>query len=125
MSRDGRQEGSNNLKQILATARQEAKKIDLKSVSTDELWALHEEITTILSANIRAKKAKLEKLLDKLDGRALNRSRPYRPYRVVHPKFRNVEPPHQTWSGRGRQPHWMRELLAQGKSIEDVRIPSA
>jgi DNA-binding protein H-NS len=124
MSRDGRQEDSNDLKQILATARQETKKIDLKSISTDELWTLHEEIASILSANMRAKKAKLEKLLDKLDGKALNRSRQYRRYRIVRPKFRNAEPPHQTWSGRGRQPHWMRELLARGQSIEDVRIPS-
>lgn len=124
MSRDGRQEDSNNLKQILATARQETKKIDLKSISTDELWALHEEIASILSTNMRAKKARLEKLLDKLEGKTLNRSRPYRRYPIIHPKFRNAEPPHQTWSGRGRQPHWMRELLARGKSIEDVRIAS-
>jgi DNA-binding protein H-NS len=125
MNRDGLQEDLSNLKQISATARQETKKIDLKSISTDELWALHEEITSILSANMRAKKAKLEKLLDKLEGKALNGSRPYRRYRVVRPKFRNVEAPHQTWSGRGRQPHWMRDLLARGKSIEDVRIPTA
>jgi DNA-binding protein H-NS len=126
MSRDARQEDSNDLKHMLASARQDTKKIDLKSISTDELWVLHEEIASILSANMRAKKARLERLLDKLDGKASNRSGQYRQYRrypIVHPKFRNAEPPHQTWSGRGRQPHWMRELLARGKSLEDVRIP--
>ena len=124
MNRDGRQDASSNLKQILATAKQDTKKIDLKSISTDELWVLHEEITSVLSANMRAKKARLEKLIEKLEGKPLNGARQYRRYPIVHPKFRNVEPPHQTWSGRGRQPHWMRELLASGKSIEDVRIPT-
>jgi len=124
MSREARQEDLNNLKPILATARQEIKKVDLKSISTDELWALHEEITSILSAKMRAKKAKLEKRLNKLEGKPLDRTRQYRPYRIVHPKFRNAEPPHQTWSGRGKQPHWMRDLLARGQSMEDVRITS-
>lgn len=124
MSRNGRQEDSNILKQILATASKDTNKIDLKSISIDELWALHEQIASILSANMRAKKARIEKLIDKLEGRALSRSGPYRRYRIVHPKFRNAEPPHQTWSGRGRQPHWMRDLLARGKSLEDVRIRS-
>ena len=124
MSRNGRQEDSNILKQILATASKDTNKVDLKSISIDELWALHEEIASILSANMRAKKARIEKLIDKLEGRTPNRSGPYRRYRTVHPKFRNAEPPHQTWSGRGRQPHWMRDLLARGQSIEDVRIRS-
>ena len=83
MSRNGRQEDSNILKQILATASKDTNKIDLKSISIDELWALHEQIASILSANMRAKKARIEKLIDKLEGRALNRSGPYRRYRIV------------------------------------------
>lgn len=122
MSRYERQHESNNLQQVLAVASKDTTKIELKSLSIDELWALHEEIASILSANMRAKKASIEKLIDKLEGRAL--TRPYRRYRAVHPKFRNADPPHQTWSGRGRQPHWMRDLLARGKSLEDVRIRS-
>ncbi|HKO72028.1 MAG TPA: H-NS histone family protein [Bradyrhizobium sp.] len=124
MSRYERQHESSTLQQILAMASKDTTKIELKSLSIDELWALHEEIASILSANMRAKKASIEKLIDKLEGRALTRPRPYRRYRTVHPKFRNADPPHQTWSGRGRQPHWMRDLLARGKSLEDVRIRS-
>src|SRR5437660_12270914 len=48
-----------------------------------------------------------------------------RPYAKVHPKFRNPGPPHQTWSGRGHQPRWVRELLAAGKpsTIYGFQLP--
>jgi hypothetical protein len=42
------------------------KKNDLKSISIDELWALHAEPTTMLSARIDDEKLRLEKLSDKL-----------------------------------------------------------
>jgi DNA-binding protein H-NS len=46
-----------------------------------------------------------------------------RPYPKVHPKFRNPKPLHQTWSGRGLQPRWVRGLLAVGSiTIDDLRI---
>ncbi|WP_245478005.1 H-NS family nucleoid-associated regulatory protein [Bradyrhizobium guangxiense] len=41
---------------------------------------------------------------------------------MIKPRFQNPESPFQTWSGRGRQPRWMMELLAQGKSLEDLKI---
>ena len=37
-------------------------------------------------------------------------------------KYRNPEDPRQTWSGRGRQPAWMKDALADGKSREDFAI---
>jgi DNA-binding protein H-NS len=41
----------------------------------------------------------------------------------VQPKFRNPNPPHQTWSGRGKQPVWMRQVLADGvTTMDDLRI---
>jgi DNA-binding protein H-NS len=98
------------------------KKIDLNSMSIDELWALHEQITSILSAKMQAEKLKLEKRLEQIGGKALDVARQRRPYPEVFPRFRNPEPPHQTWSGRGKQPHWIRELLARGKYLHDLRI---
>jgi DNA-binding protein H-NS/nucleoside phosphorylase len=38
------------------------------------------------------------------------------------PKYANPENPSQTWTGRGRQPGWVRELLASGKRLEDLEI---
>ena len=100
-------------------------KIDLKSTSTDELWALHEEITSILQSKMQFEKRKLEKRINELAGTfggASDNSRRPRPYPKVHPKFRNPELPDQTWSGRGKQPLWMRKLLENGKTLDDCRI---
>ena len=96
------------------------KNIDFASTSIDELWALHEQIASILSAKMEAEKAKLEKRLDQLGASVVQDFR--RPYPEVQQKFRNPNPPHQTWSGRGKQPHWVRELLATGKQLHDLRI---
>lgn len=37
-------------------------------------------------------------------------------------RFRNPADESQTWTGRGRQPKWIAEALAGGKSIDDFRI---
>ena len=54
------------------------------------------------------------------------RNLPERParrrYPAVLPKFRNPAEPHQTWSGRGKRPHWVTELLDAGRSIQDFQI---
>ena len=99
------------------------KTFDLNAMSIEELWGLHEEIASILAAKLQAEKLKLKKRLDQLGVRIVQDLR--RPYPEVHPKFRNPNPPHQTWAGRGKQPYWLRELLATGKTIEDFRISPA
>lgn len=37
-------------------------------------------------------------------------------------KFRNPADESQTWTGRGRQPKWIAQGLAGGKSLDDFRI---
>jgi DNA-binding protein H-NS len=96
--------------------------INLKTKSIEELWALHEEIASILTAKMEAEKVKLAKRLDQIEKKSSNRPPERRPYPKVYPRFRNPDPPHQTWSGRGLQPGWVRILLARGKSLEDLRI---
>jgi len=97
-------------------------KPDLNSESIEELWALHEEIAAILSKKMEAEKLKLEKRLKQIEGKTSDETRERRPYPKVYPKFRNPHPPHQTWSGRGKQPNWMRKLLAQGVRMNDLGI---
>jgi len=99
--------------------------IDLNSMPLDELWALHETICSILARKLEAEKRSLERRLNELRRsfkKASNETPERRPYPKVHPKFRNPKPPHQTWSGRGHRPRWVRELLAAGKTIDDLRI---
>lgn len=38
------------------------------------------------------------------------------------PKYRNPENPEVTWTGRGRQPAWIKEGLKAGKSLDDFLI---
>ena len=38
------------------------------------------------------------------------------------PKYANPASPDQTWTGRGRQPAWVKDALSQGKSLEDLAI---
>jgi DNA-binding protein H-NS len=38
------------------------------------------------------------------------------------PKYANPENPDQTWTGRGRQPGWVKEALGKGKSLDDLAI---
>lgn len=42
--------------------------------------------------------------------------------RVVAPKYRNPANKEQTWTGRGKQPHWVRDALASGKKLEQLAI---
>lgn len=97
---------------------------DLKSMSVDQLWRLHEQLVVELGRKIAAEKATLEQRLRKLgfvgSGAAL--ARPRRPYPKVHPKYRNPKDPSETWAGRGKQPRWLTAQLRSGKKLDDFLI---
>lgn len=38
----------------------------------------------------------------------------------VTPKYRNPATPHQTWSGRGHRPKWVKDALAGGITLEEL-----
>ncbi len=42
--------------------------------------------------------------------------------RVVAPKYRNPADASQTWTGRGKQPIWVRDALAAGKTLAQLAI---
>jgi DNA-binding protein H-NS len=95
---------------------------DLAMKSADELWALHEKIRAILQGKLDAQKQQLERRLVQLSGRMDNEPSPRRPYPKVHPKYRNPERPSETWSGRGKQPHWVGAQLRSGKKVDELLI---
>jgi DNA-binding protein H-NS len=112
------------------------KKLDLEAMSVDDLWSLHEKISTVLSARITSEKRELENRLA-----ILNRGRdvieggdalqPYhyndkarRKYPRVVPKYRNPQTS-ETWSGRGKQPRWLTAAIKTGRKIEDFMIDEA
>lgn len=102
------------------------KKPELKSLSTDELWMLHEAVAAALAEKMIAEKNLLDERLNRLarksvkpTGSTFKRRRPYPP---VLPKFRNPEKPSETWAGRGKQPRWVTSQLRSGKRMDDLRI---
>jgi DNA-binding protein H-NS len=110
----------------------------LKSMSTDELWALHEEIVTRLAAALTVEKRVLENRLKQLQrgnetppaahaAKSSNAksSTERRPYPAVVPKYRNPERPSETWAGRGKTPRWLTAHLKSGRRIDDFRIKHA
>jgi DNA-binding protein H-NS len=41
---------------------------------------------------------------------------------TVAARFRNPDDAAQQWTGRGRQPKWVKDWVDSGKSIDDLRI---
>ena len=78
---------------------------DLKSMSVEELWSLHELVVSVLASKISAEKARLEQRLRELGqstaDSAKKVSHARRPYPQVFPKYRNPTRPSETWAGRG------------------------
>jgi DNA-binding protein H-NS len=92
-------------------------------MSVEELWEIHEEISKRLEAKILAEKKRLELRLNSLLHPAkTDRPNAHRPYPPVVPKFANPDDPSQVWSGRGKQPLWVKEKLASGLALEDLGI---
>jgi DNA-binding protein H-NS len=99
---------------------------NLESISLDELWALHEDVSALLVKKITAEKLELELRLSQLRGKSdtkENVSR--RPYPKVLPKYQNPAEPTETWSGRGKQPKWISAQLKSGKKLDDLTITRA
>jgi DNA-binding protein H-NS len=100
------------------------KQSKLEAMPLDDLWKLHETIIAILESKLTAQKCELEKRLEELGrlGESANTVPKRRTYPKVQAKFQNPERPLETWSGRGKQPRWMGELLKAGKTIDDFLI---
>ena len=102
---------------------------DLKSMSAEELWSLHELVTSVLAGKIVAEKVQLDRRLQQLGlgpsvagKKKISHAR--RPYPQVFPKYRNPAQPGETWAGRGKQPLWLTAQLRSGKKLDDFRIQS-
>jgi len=112
------------------------KKLNFEGMPLDDLWALYEQIGTILSSRIVGEKQLLEQRLVQLHGgKQRGQSNlmtvkaniegldpPRRRYPKVFPKYQNPAVPSETWSGRGKQPRWVVSALKAGKAIEDFEI---
>src|ERR1700682_2351573 len=110
---------------ITSTTGAAMKSNGFEGMSIDELWAIHEEIASILELKIKSEKLKLERQLAELNLAPANELNVNdlpgrRSYPKVLPKYRNPDRPSETWSGRGKRPRWVGDLLQSGKQIDDA-----
>lgn len=104
-------------------------KIDLAKLNLDELKALQKDVAKAID-QYEAKKRK--EALDAVEALAkekgfslaeLTGAAPAKKGKpALPPKYKHPENPSLTWSGRGRQPAWIKEGLESGKSLEDFLI---
>ncbi|MGV7217082.1 H-NS histone family protein [Bradyrhizobium sp. UFLA05-112] len=97
---------------------------DWGAMPTSELWEFFDEVTSVLSRRMAAEKAKLEERLRRIEGGEIDArtERVRRPYPPVLQKYQNPKNPDETWSGRGKQPRWLRAQLRAGKKLDDLLI---
>lgn len=103
--------------------------MDLQTMSLEELKRLRKEveksIETYEARQLADARGKLEayakelgvKLEDVLDAPKSNKTKS-----PVAPKYRHLENPNLTWSGRGRKPTWFIEAIDSGMSPDDLKI---
>lgn len=108
---------------------------ELKKMSLAELKSLRKKVDrAIESLEKRERKEALEALKSKakelgysfeelVGGAAENEPvKPATLKRKTPPKYRDPKNPSNTWSGRGRQPKWIKDAIAAGKSKDDFLI---
>jgi len=96
----------------------------IRSMSTEELWSLYEQVSSTLARKVTEEKARLEERLRRVQaaGNVVTLDRARRPYPKVLPKYQNPHNDAETWSGRGKQPRWLAAQLRSGKSLNSFLI---
>ena len=101
--------------------------IDLENLSLNELKTLSKKLDKAIAARevkerqdaLAAVEAKAQEMGFSLGELMTSRGKGRTP---AAPKYQHPENPSVSWSGRGRQPAWLKEGLASGKSLDDYLI---
>jgi DNA-binding protein H-NS len=103
--------------------------MDISTLSFTELVALKSDVENEIKRRESEEKSKakkqiielakayglsVEEVLGKVGGGAVRKP--------VEAKYRHPENAELTWTGRGRKPVWVQELLTAGKTLEDLSI---
>lgn len=101
--------------------------VDISNLTVAELEALKGSIDTAIvtrrETELLSLRQKMEDMAEK-SGFTLEEIMQARPTkkRVIEPKYRNPNNSEQTWSGRGRKPGWVEELISSGGNLDDYLI---
>jgi DNA-binding protein H-NS len=104
-------------------------RVNVQRLSFEELLELKEQVDRAVERQAAKQRSDLEQRLAKLSSvmgkparaASANGKSPLAGRRA-EPKYRNPNDRSQTWAGRGLQPRWMRELVAQGHDPEEFAI---
>ena len=102
--------------------------IDLSNMSLKELKALQGQVARAIDDFADRKKKEALAAVEeqaKALGFTLNElvaAVPARKRAPAKAKYANPADPSQTWTGRGRRPHWIEAALSAGKSLDDLAI---
>ena len=117
-----------------ATGESLTSEFHISTIPTPKLKALFKDIETELKhREVTDKKKALERMREiaaeygltlseviNKDGRVDTKKPKLKNVDQSHKtKYINPENPTQTWSGRGKQPKWVKEALAKGKTLEE------
>lgn len=99
----------------------------LSTLNYTELVALKAELETELKRREQEEKAKARKQIVEIARtyglnveEVLGKGGAVR--KPVEAKYRHPANPELTWTGRGRKPVWVQDLLAEGQSLQDITI---
>lgn len=100
--------------------------IDLNSMSKSELQKLHKDVGKAIEGYDERER---QKALSTLEAKArelgfsLAELTGAKKSKTVNPaKYRNPDNPNQTWTGRGRQPDWIKKAKEEGKDLATMEI---
>jgi DNA-binding protein H-NS len=108
--------------------------IDLNSMSRGDLEKLRADIDKALASLESRKLAEARKAAEEavralgfsldevLGGGAAPKARGRKAAKAGEARYRNPANPSQTWTGRGRQPGWIKDGLKAGKSMGEFAI---
>lgn len=101
--------------------------MDLNELSLDELKKLKRDVEKAIASfearRLQEARKKLESYAKEIgvdldEVAALQKNSKT----VNPPKYRHPKDPNKTWTGRGRQPAWIKEALDAGKSLDAFAI---
>ena len=103
-------------------------KINLDKMSREELFKLRKSVDDALKSSEKEAKKNALAAAQKaaaehgftLDEVLAGRKAAVGPKSA--PKYANPDDPTQTWTGRGRQPNWVKSALASGATLDQMAI---
>ena len=97
--------------------------MEIGNLNLDELKSAREAINTRIKEVETQVLAELQAKAASLGFSLVKNGAPVKA-QTQQPKARFINPadPSQRWTGKGRKPSWMTELLQQGRDIEEFRV---